>query len=659
MAFIDDFHFLRPAWLLLTPLILWIWWLARTAEDPLRGWRAVSRPDIAGRFPTIRKQHTAGGDVMKAITCATVVFTAAVTWTGLWFTPDQQGQRLMKGGDFQAAAVIFRDPIRQGVAWFRAGEFEKAEQAFARMATPEAEFTRGNCLVMRGKYEAAIERFDRALELRPGWEDARINRSVAVARAKLIDRSGGDMGDQQIGADEIRFDGKKDSGGQDTEVDSSQAMSDSAMQALWLRRVQTKPADFLKAKFAYQLATGDQQGGEPVSLIITLYSPGPFSGTASFDLPELPRTAIIRAGSPVVGSETVDEDTWFTQRHELKLYTQRSGTIEIPSFRVQFSGKKTFTSAPEPMAGSTPKLQFQSNRPPGTDGMGLVTAATQITMTQSWSPAAVEVMQSGDVIQRTLTRQATGTTAMMMSPVPHQAPDGVRIYAGEPIVQDKTDRGQSSAERTETIKYQFERAGTYDLPDVVFVWWDTQSGQLKRESAAGRTISVAGSAAEVVVAEQKEPAWPFAMLIFPVAVVGWFCRKPVRRFLVESYARRHTPESRAARQVLLTCRADQPHAACAALLHWKRAVIADGKGVLLDRLLNDDGVELQQQSDSLSRHVFGDDATLPTWSGERLAAAFRQTCRALRQSQQARSSNSVLPALNPSRRPATATNLWN
>ena len=199
---------------------------------------------------------------MKTIACATLALAGAVTWTGLWFTPDQQGQRLLQRGEFQAAAATFRDPIRQGVAWFRAGEFEKAEQAFARTATPEAEFNRGNCLVMRGKYEAAIERFDRALELRPGWEDAQINRAVAVARAKLVDSTGGDMGDQKIGADEIKFDGKKNSEGQDTEVDSSQAMSDSAMQALWLRRVQTKPADFLKAKFAYQLATGDQGGGE-------------------------------------------------------------------------------------------------------------------------------------------------------------------------------------------------------------------------------------------------------------------------------------------------------------------------------------------------------------------------------------------------------------
>jgi hypothetical protein len=46
--------------------------------------------------------------------------------------------------------------------------------------------------------------------------------------------------------------------------------------------------------------------GEAVPLIITLYSPGPFSGTAAFDLPDLPRTAFVKGGSPVVSSEEVD-----------------------------------------------------------------------------------------------------------------------------------------------------------------------------------------------------------------------------------------------------------------------------------------------------------------------------------------------------------------
>jgi len=192
-----------------------------------------------------------------------LVAITGVTWSGLWFTPDQQGQRRMKRGDFAAAAEMFRDPMWQGVAWFRGGEFAKAEQAFARAATPEAEFNRGNCLVMLGKYEAAAARYDRALELRPDWEDARINRDIAAARARLVERRGEDMGDQKLGADEITFDKGKKRGGQETQVDGEPALSEAEMQALWLRRVQTKPADFLKAKFAYQLAAGAREGGEP------------------------------------------------------------------------------------------------------------------------------------------------------------------------------------------------------------------------------------------------------------------------------------------------------------------------------------------------------------------------------------------------------------
>jgi Ca-activated chloride channel family protein len=183
---------------------------------------------------------------------------AASGWLGLWFTPDQLGQRLMKRERYAEAAEAFRDPMRKGVAWFRAGEFEKAEQTFARVATAEAEYNRGNCLIMQGKYEQAVERFDRALKLRPKWQAALNNRAIALARGEAVKREGGDMGDQQIGADDITFDKKKQSGGQETDVSGEQALSDSAMQAMWLRRVQTKPADFLKAKFAYQLAAGGE-----------------------------------------------------------------------------------------------------------------------------------------------------------------------------------------------------------------------------------------------------------------------------------------------------------------------------------------------------------------------------------------------------------------
>lgn len=187
---------------------------------------------------------------------------AAISWAGLWFTPDQQGRRHFDRGDYAEAAGDFQDPLWKGTALYRAGEFEEAARAFARRDTPEAHYNRGNALLLNGKYDAAVAAYERALEERSDWKEASENRDLAAARAKLLEQTGGDQGDQRIGADEIKFDNKKRDEGQETEINTEQAASDQSVQALWLKRVQTEPADFLKSKFSYQEAMRNQEGSE-------------------------------------------------------------------------------------------------------------------------------------------------------------------------------------------------------------------------------------------------------------------------------------------------------------------------------------------------------------------------------------------------------------
>ena len=191
----------------------------------------------------------------------TLALIGSLTWLGLWLTPDQQGGRLFRQGKFREAAAAFRDPMWQGTAWYRAGEFEKAAQAFARRNHAEALYNQGNAWLFRGKYDLAIHCYLQALEARPDWKEARENLAIARARAKNLASKGGDFGDQREGADEIVFDKDKPGGGQDTEINAGQASSEAAIQEMWLRRVQTRPADFLKAKFAWQHA--EAREGEP------------------------------------------------------------------------------------------------------------------------------------------------------------------------------------------------------------------------------------------------------------------------------------------------------------------------------------------------------------------------------------------------------------
>ena len=97
---------------------------------------------------------------------------AAFEWANLWFTPDQQAQRLMEKGEYQQAASKFTTPERIGAALFMAGDFESAASVLGRSSGADAHYNRVNALIMLGQYETAIEAYQNALSKRPGWQAA-------------------------------------------------------------------------------------------------------------------------------------------------------------------------------------------------------------------------------------------------------------------------------------------------------------------------------------------------------------------------------------------------------------------------------------------------------------------------------------------------------
>jgi Ca-activated chloride channel family protein len=177
--------------------------------------------------------------------------TGAVTL----LTPDQKGYREFQQEQFAEAATSFSDPMWSGVALFKQGEFKQAAGIFAGMDTAESAFNHGNALLFQGQYAEAADRYTRALELRPEWDDATTNRDIALGRAERLIQKGGDMTGGMLAADEIVFNtGESSPSSGDEQTDGGQPISDLEVRALWLRQVQTNPADFLAAKFAWQNA---------------------------------------------------------------------------------------------------------------------------------------------------------------------------------------------------------------------------------------------------------------------------------------------------------------------------------------------------------------------------------------------------------------------
>jgi len=198
---------------------------------------------------------------------AIVLIVGSVRNPNFWRTPEQRGDALLRAERYADAAKVYTDPARIGVAQYRNGDFEAAAKTFGRVLGPVGAFDQGNAWLMHGKYDAAVENYDRALSLHPGWKDATENKALALARKAKLDASAANREQEQADAykpDEIAFDQKGgDQKGKPVEL-SQQTMSDEQLRATWLRQVQTTPGDFLRAKFAYQAAHATPaNGGTP------------------------------------------------------------------------------------------------------------------------------------------------------------------------------------------------------------------------------------------------------------------------------------------------------------------------------------------------------------------------------------------------------------
>jgi Ca-activated chloride channel family protein len=196
---------------------------------------------------------------------------ASVDWSvaDLFMTPGQQGDRLMRQERFAEAAVTYRDPGRVGVALYRDGQFKEAISVFERMREPEMRFNLATAMVMFGWYGTADRVYSELLEDRPDWTAAKENREIARLRLEMLKKMAEEMmGDPNEPPDDVEIEfTKPDEGSQPQQTESDEqveksSLSDAELQALWLRRLQTKPGDFLRMKFAFQKAAEEQGGRE-------------------------------------------------------------------------------------------------------------------------------------------------------------------------------------------------------------------------------------------------------------------------------------------------------------------------------------------------------------------------------------------------------------
>lgn len=99
-------------------------------------------------------------------------------WTDLWRTADQQGDKLLRAGKAHEAAQVFKNQNWQAVALYRAENYAQALQQFNRQKTSDGQYNAGNAAAHLGRYQEAIDAYDKAIALNSRNTDAMTNREI-------------------------------------------------------------------------------------------------------------------------------------------------------------------------------------------------------------------------------------------------------------------------------------------------------------------------------------------------------------------------------------------------------------------------------------------------------------------------------------------------
>lgn len=403
--------------------------------------------------------------------------------------------------------------------------------------------------------------------------------------------------------------------------------------------------------------------GQPVHLSVTVYVPNYFTGSPDFPEFDLPNAVVVLPQDrPQNTNTTIGSTTYAGITQVYTIYPQQAGGFKLPKILLEVP----YASAPPKTTiahVALPQLSFTADVPAAAKQLPYFLPTTQLTMRQKWL-SEFKHLKAGDTFQRTITVTALHTQAMMIPPLPFDAPDGIRVYTDQPHLQNQMTALTVfvAGVRTESAKYLILKEGDYTLPAVEVQWWNTTSNKLMTATlppvhftAAANPDFVAELPPEMPPTVAPQPAhvsfWQrykqwFLKGIPAVAVlliVGWlawtYLLKMYRSLKTWRWRRAHSEEAYF-HHTIASLRRNHAEASYKWLLEWLTVAYP---GVNLRDFTNRTGdTEFIAEMNALGAQLYSS-ARPDAWNGARLAHLLRQ----YRTHETRHIQNGALPPLNP------------
>lgn len=357
--------------------------------------------------------------------------------------------------------------------------------------------------------------------------------------------------------------------------------------------------------------------GQPVQVNVEVLFPGEMLHPPRVSIPEAPGAQILRFETQATTMrDRVGDQDYVGQSFEFVLFPRRGGEIAVPAPNVTLLDRTGETTG----SAKGEATRIAVTVPPGIDPSGPVLAADGVKVEQSWSPdPQTAQFKPGGALVRLIRRQADGVPALGMAEFKFAAPEGVRVYADPPVVEDRSNRGIVEGHRTDKVTYVFEKAGSYDLPALTQPWWSLSGKQARTETLPGVTIAIAAPAAGSQAAGagwRPGPIWlAVGLLLAMLALAAILLRGRLAALWQQLVQQRGSSEIAARRALLRAAGAGDASATYHTLAQWLERLPTDER-----QRARTDGA-LGAAIAQLERGLFGAGVAWDRAAGARLAEA--------------------------------------
>jgi hypothetical protein len=353
------------------------------------------------------------------------------------------------------------------------------------------------------------------------------------------------------------------------------------------------------------------------------------------------RAVILPESTTLPGTERIGNQSYAALQRSYSIFPAMAGTLELAPviMKARVSGPD---GRPDEVDASIPVTPILARIPPGVTDIARLVVAPSFRLDATVRGMNDE-LRIGQPVTRHLHMEAEGTTAMLLPPPVWGEPEGVRVYADPPILQDRSERGEMRAIREDSAAFVPQRQGDVLLPGFTIDWLEPRSGRLQTMAVDPVRLTILPASGAAADYARGTPWWAWLMPApILLGMAFWWFR------------RRHAPRAKDPLMDLANaCRANNAAAAATALYRWTDDRLPRGGERLVARLAEMTHTpDLANEAAALGARVYGG-AAIGEWRGSPLLAAARKADKALRRrGGSSPGGTTPLPPLNPTETPS-------